>query len=116
MTPLFGFYKHATDIAFGAPRVISHRLHRMGPAAAWSPATAIEAQLMVTEKVHAMGECWLACWAAVCAPAAWPLLGAAPWWTPGAQQRTHKHLVHSANRMLQPLSSRVNANVKRLGR
>ena len=106
---------HSMDIAFGAPKVINHRMKLMGPTAVWSPATAIEAQLMVVEKIHAAFECWLAMCSATFAAAAWPAPGSSAWWTAGGQRRMTQRALRAANRALKPLSRRVTANVKRLG-
>lgn len=106
---------HSMDIAFGAPKVINHRMKLMGPTALWSPATALEAQLMVVEKMHAGFECWLAMCSAAFKPTAWPAPGAPAWWTATGQRRMRQHALRSANSTLKPLSRRVNANVKRLG-
>ena len=113
MTPAWiSLWTRAMDISTGAPEVVARRLHLMRPEGLWSPATWIEMQQMVIEKMVAAAESGWALYSAAVAPVAWA--GAAQWWAPAHQRRLTHHAVRSAHRALDPVSRRVKANVKRL--
>lgn len=108
-TPWLKLWNRSTQIAVGAPEVVAHRLHLFCAPWPWTPSTVIESQQMVWEKMLTAGEMWWTLWMGVWSPAA--LLGSRGW-----DGRYHPHALHAMHRALEPVSSRVNANVRRLRR
>ena len=109
--PWLALWTRATEIAVGAPEVVARRLQLMQPASLWTPATLLEMQQMVAEKMFAAAESGWAIWYAGLSMA-----GTMPWWAPVQQRRLAHHAMRSAHRALAPVSRRVRANVRRLRR
>lgn len=117
MASWFDLWKRWTDIAVGAPQVVSHRLGMLH-GAPLAPATIVEANTMVFEKMAAANEVWWSLWSDSMR-VRWPVLPSAAsrnlWWGPLDAISPH-HAVRAAHRALAPVSRRVKANNARLGR
>ena len=113
MTPWYKLWTHQMDIATGAPEVVARRVAKMyEPGAMWSTDQWLESQRMVIEKWEAAWKSW---WA-IYGGATLPRLSAPMMidWTRPMTPRQATRAVHTANRALAPVSSRVKANAKRL--
>lgn len=106
------------DIALSAPEVIARRLTWFGEPSPWTPDRMWEAQLMVWEKANAASRAWWSMYAASLPRMPWPPAGILgpprPSAVAKAVERTARQATRATSRALQPYSSTVNKNVKRL--
>lgn len=118
MTSLNTLWTRYMDIALGAPEVIARRLTWFGEPSPWTPERMWEAQLMVWEKAAAASRAWWSMYAASIPVMAWPPAGLLnPQRTGVAVREAQRHgrrMTQTASQVLQPYSSTVNKNVKRL--
>lgn len=116
MKSLNTLWSRYMDIAIGAPEVIARRLTWLGEPSPWTPDKMWEAQLMVWEKATAASRAWWAMYAASMPHLPWPPAGvlSRPEASAQATRRSARKATQMASQALQPYSSAVNRNVKRL--
>jgi hypothetical protein len=118
VSPWLELWKRSFDLSTRAPEVVAHRLRAL-QRTPWAPATLIESNVMVWEKIAAMQESWWSLWRDATA-FRWPATRMKPTatnlWLLPFSTAPHSHVARSASRALQPLARRVNANRTRLRR
>ena len=110
----FALWARSMDIAMGAPEVIAHRLalfHRMDP---WAPATMLEAQHMVLEKMQASQEAWWVWYQEMLKEGTRQAFNPEMGLHASSGHQATQRALATMHRSLKPISRRVSANVKRL--
>jgi len=102
------------DIAMGAPEVVARRLTMFHQTHPWTPATLLEAQRMVLEKMQASQEAWWVWYQAILKDGARQMLNPKLGLHASTGHHATRRAVATMHRSLKPISRRVSANVKRL--
>jgi hypothetical protein len=119
MKSLNTLWSRYMDIALGAPEVVARRLAWFGEASPWTPERLWEAQRMVWEKAGAASRAWWAMYAAGLPLLVPPPVGRVDPRRSAAvvlreTRRRGEHVTRAASQALQPFSSTVSQNVRRL--